>query len=185
MLGRELFRALLLGSALLLPAVGACSSDDEPSTLPPLPSGSAASSTPSPTYSVPPFPATKAGAADFVRLYLKTANEAQTTGHTERLATLSSPECAPCHRYIRSVIRYWQEGRVVGGEIVARFVEVALMTATDSTVTVIADEAAVRIYNHSGDIIREAPSSENTALTYRLTRVHHGWLVSTYRTEDS
>jgi hypothetical protein len=166
------------GSAALLLAlaVSACSgSDDKPSTLPPL------TTTPSPTSapSVPPFPATKQGAADFVRLYLQTGNRVEATGEVDLLTPLFEPGCETCQDYVATMRSRWAKGRIEGGSITPQFVETALADGSQATVTANVTVSATRIYEKDR-LVKTVPAVKSGVLIFRLGRYLAGWRVRAY-----
>lgn len=110
----------LVGAVVLLLALAGCGGDpkaDPPPT--PSPSTSPVSTTPS----APAMPEaakenSKAGAIAFVRHYIAVFNRAQSTGDTQQLAALSSPDCADCQAAIDGLKRIYETGgKIAGGDL--------------------------------------------------------------------
>jgi hypothetical protein len=165
-------------------AVSGCSgSDGKPTTLPPLTSTPTATQTADP--SVPPFPATKQGAADFVNAWVRAANHAHLTGDSSLLTELSAADCRPCSSLIDSIREIWSAGSAEGGASRASFVTTGLISEASASVTATLDAGTTRIYDQAHRLIRTVPAVKGGALIFDLRRVGRGWQLADYRRASS
>jgi hypothetical protein len=154
-------------------AASACSgSDKKPSTLPPLTSTPTASAAPS----VPPFPATKQGAAEFVGLWARTLNAAGRTGQTTVLRGLSDSACASCNGLISLIDNAWASGRLEGGDLTLRNLVTADVSATAADLTATFSFSAERRFDRQGHLIHSEPATTEGE-QIRLRRINSGWLM--------
>ena len=158
----------------LLLALTACShSDSQPRTLPPVTTSPTASAAPS----VPPFPATRQGAADFVRLWVETLNRSGKTGDTTALEALSDPSCQSCTGLIALIHAGWSNGgHLEGGEVTLSELVPADTTPTSADVTANFHFAEERRVNAAGKVIHREPASVEGE-EIRLVRQASGWLM--------
>jgi hypothetical protein len=110
-------RLVLVGEALLVLSLAACSGAPEP-----IEPSAAASSAPRPRSTLTPPPLPKqaerkdaTGAANFVLYWVKVSNYAALTGDTALLRSISAPDCEGCNRYIDLYERTYAAGGYLRG----------------------------------------------------------------------
>jgi hypothetical protein len=173
---RVVAAALCVGSLLI-----GCSGDEDPQTLPPLPSASptAAAAPPLPPEATPE---TSDGAAAFARHYLGVIGEAFAEANPTELQRLSAPGCEGCDALIESVQGLQAAGRKrVGGEYLVKTVAAPPVEEGNVIVDVSYERQPGRVVDAQGHVSATAPAVPTTNAQLRLIRFGGGWIVQGYR----
>jgi hypothetical protein len=130
---------------------------------------------------VPPFPATKQGAADFTRAFMDAENHATQTGDVSALRSLSQETCVSCDKLIDYFVRTWRNGGSIRGEASTVLDAVtALISPSSATVTVNFRAGAYDELDATGKTTYHA-DPKNYLYTFVLDRVGLGWRVRELR----
>lgn len=167
-------------AALLLLGLLVSCSDDEPSSDPPEPTGSATV-----TDRVPPSPSgdsrdpTKAGAEAFVELWVDSFNYAMQTGDTATFRPLSSNECTSCQAVIKKIEQIYGPGGHVesDGWLIEKFSGTSLAGNSKASVTAVIALSPQLIHRAGQEKPDKRSGGEGTA-TFSLTRINSAWRVN-------
>jgi hypothetical protein len=173
---RVVAAALWVGSLLT-----GCSGDEDPRTLPPLPS---ASPTTAPALPVPSAAAaaTPEGAAAFTRYYLELLNEAFRSDDASAVRAVSDSGCGGCVNLIGAIEAPSEAGeRTEGGEYVLKFAEAPPVEAGDVIVELRYSLTELRVLNAEGRVIDRKPPVDKVDAQMRLLRRGDTWLVAGFR----
>ena len=160
-------------AGLLLALVACSSSEAEPRTLPPVTTSPSASAAPS----VPPFPATKQGAADFAKAYYEGARNKAAQGDGAQLRQLSTGDCESCTALIKYFDDVWANGSFRGGLAAVTNAETALVSATSADVTFDAAVDAFDEVDGAGHVTYHGKAAR-LSFTMHLIRIGAGWQVA-------
>ncbi len=186
--------------ALAASAAGCSAGETEPSTLPPVESGSAAG--PSPTVSArastatgepkaaqPPLSpsatataATPAGASAFARYYVESIGQAFATADSTGLRAATLPGCEGCEAIIGAVDSLRPLGqRRIGGEYAIVDVAAPAFENGDVVLLLTYTRTAGQIVNGEGVVVDSAPAVPLTTAQMRLLHRQGRWFVQGYR----
>jgi hypothetical protein len=136
--------ALLIGGASL----GCSSGSNKAVGLP--------SITGTPTPSIPAFPKTREGAANFARYYFDALNNAESSGNTAALAASSDGSCADCLNVIDFVTRsYANGGRIEGGLVHLEAAVAAPLTDESAVVSLVVNQDDGRVLTSTGALVNK------------------------------
>jgi hypothetical protein len=167
-------------------SVGACSDGgEEPDAAPTLP---AITESPSPSPepdAVPPqaTEATPEGAAEFVRYWFDSLNQAAQDGDTETLKAVSDPACETCSRFISSIENlYGPGGRIEGGQFNVTAVEAQSVPAEarEAKALVVYDVTPTRQVGPQGETILQVEALSNETGDLVLARTPAGWTLKEF-----
>ena len=175
--------SLLVGVTAATLLAAACSSGDDPTTLPAV--------SPPQTSATPiaiPVPAaaqaqTEGGAVAFVQHFIDLGNKAQAgtdvAETAEAIRDASTDECTACHGLVASFEETWLDGgRIEGGQTTATLVFPAPTTFDGDAglVIVVADVTASTAVRSDDSVYAESAAVQNLNLEFRVIW-ETGWLV--------
>ena len=166
--------------------VSACSSEEPPGALPPVPSVDESSSPRSNSPAALPSAAaleTSQGAAAFATHFLTVVGDAYERADPDLVRRLSDPGCEGCNVLIAGIQSLRADGqvRVGGGYEVVSAVTPAL-TSKDTVVDVVYRRRAGQVVTADGGIVATAPAVLETEAQVRVLWEGQGWRVLGYRT---
>lgn len=162
-------------------SLGACSSDPQPKTLPPLQS-TAASPSVSPAATVPEIPQeaterTPQGASAFASHYLAVLTDALQRAEPSTLRSLSDPGCEGCNNFIGAVEDEIAKGWTTrGGAIRVTSTATPGDQGDDVRTSVRYSRDAATILDSTGGVVKEVPADPPVDVLMRLV-YRNGWTV--------
>jgi hypothetical protein len=165
----------LIGLAL----ISACSSSSNPRVLPTLtPTRNASGTTLSVAVPARAKSATSVGAAEFVRFYFETLNQAYRQGERFPLADLSAPTCKSCANFARIADKLAKAGYRYGGPTFTEIdVQAPPLQHDSSFVTFTCLLPARDKLDSSGNIVGHYPAEKRLTMTVTTVRSGDGWIV--------
>jgi hypothetical protein len=154
--------------------VAACGGNSKPQVLPTLPPPPTASATP---LDLPASarPGTSRGLDAFVRYFFEQLNASFETQNPELIRRLSSPDCATCENYARSL---GMDGNHILGDTFTNL-EVAAppVQSAGTIVEVVGSIAARQLADANGRVVKRLPSGGRFHFQVNVLRTGSAWSV--------
>lgn len=164
-----------------------CSDEPVPQEPDPTPTSAA----PSPTLTPPVLPEeakadTSSGAANFVMHWVKTQDYAALTGDTRPLSSISTPDCAPCGRFVELYESTYERGGFFA-ESERELTDLSVRASDDGDVVLVraTNELSPGVSKDDENAEVVAVDGEVNDITYRVERDRDRWVMAAMALDDA